>query len=333
MKPTIICLTPIRNEAWILDNFLKSASLWADLIIIADQMSTDGSREIALKYPKVKLIDNNSAAFNEPERQKLLINEARKIEGQRLIITLDADEMFSPEIFHSAEWENVLNAAPGTIIKFQWANLLPGFKKMWYGYYFPWGYMDDGTAHNETNKIHSGRIPLPEGHPEIEIRDFKVMHFQYTNWERMESKHRWYQCYEKITFPEKSAVEIYRQYHHMLAIPKESIISVPQEWIDEYKKLQIDISMNYPDFFDWFEEQIVNMIERYGAAPFKKLRIWDINWVEKAKQYEKEHPEKYKDPRSLKDKFIQYWLLKTQNKLDKRNFRRVDHFLQKVLKY
>ncbi len=333
MKPTIICLTPVRNEAWILDNFLKTASLWADVIIIADQMSTDGSREIALKYPKVKLIDNNSAAFNEPERQKLLINEARKIEGQRLIITLDADEIFSPEIFHSVEWRNVLNAAPGTIIKFQWANLLPGFKKMWYGYYFPWGYMDDGAEHNETNKIHTGRIPLPEGHPVIEIQDFKVMHFQYTNWERMESKHRWYQCYERIMFPEKSAVEIFREYHHMLAIPKKNIIPVPQDWIDEYKKSQIDITVNYPDFFDWFEEQIVNFIEKYGVATFKKIRIWDINWVDKAKFYGKEHPEKYKDPRSLKDKFIQYWLLKTQNKQDKRNFRRIDHFLKKVLKY
>ena len=61
----IICLTPVRNEAWILDKFLQCTSLWADYIILADQMSTDGSREIALKYPKVILVDNNSATFNE----------------------------------------------------------------------------------------------------------------------------------------------------------------------------------------------------------------------------------------------------------------------------
>ena len=177
MKPTIICLTPVKNEAWILDIFLKSTSLWADYIIIADQMSTDGSREIALKYPKVKLIDNESPIYNEPERQKLLINEARKIEGQRLLITLDADEMFSPEIFTSVEWENVLKSPSGTIIKFQWANFLPDFKRMWYGYYFPWGYMDDGAEHTSNNKIHSGRIPLPDNHPVVEINDFKVIHF------------------------------------------------------------------------------------------------------------------------------------------------------------
>lgn len=41
-KPIINYLTPVRNEVWILDRFLKAASFWADHIIIADQMSTDG---------------------------------------------------------------------------------------------------------------------------------------------------------------------------------------------------------------------------------------------------------------------------------------------------
>ena len=59
-RPTIIVITPVRNEAWVLRAFLEATSLWADYIIIADQMSTDGSREIAKKYPKVVLIDNDN---------------------------------------------------------------------------------------------------------------------------------------------------------------------------------------------------------------------------------------------------------------------------------
>ena len=35
----IICLTPVKNEGWILERFLKCTSLWADYIIIADQSS------------------------------------------------------------------------------------------------------------------------------------------------------------------------------------------------------------------------------------------------------------------------------------------------------
>ena len=55
-----IVMTPVRNEAWVLRAFLETTSLWADYIIIADQMSTDGSREIAKSYEKVILIDNKN---------------------------------------------------------------------------------------------------------------------------------------------------------------------------------------------------------------------------------------------------------------------------------
>jgi glycosyltransferase involved in cell wall biosynthesis len=79
--PSIICLTPVKNEAWILDRFLRCASLWADYIIIADQGSTDSSREIALRYPKVVLIDNLSLEFSEVQRQQLLLDAARQIDG------------------------------------------------------------------------------------------------------------------------------------------------------------------------------------------------------------------------------------------------------------
>ena len=77
LKPTVICLTPVKNEAWILERFLRCASLWADYIIIADQGSDDGSVEIATRFPKVILVENPSSIFNEPERQKLLLEAAR----------------------------------------------------------------------------------------------------------------------------------------------------------------------------------------------------------------------------------------------------------------
>ena len=67
-QPKIICLTPVRNEAWILKAFLSATSLWADIIIIADQMSTDGSREIARQFPKVKLLENNRSDIQKPVR-------------------------------------------------------------------------------------------------------------------------------------------------------------------------------------------------------------------------------------------------------------------------
>ena len=147
-KVSIVCLTPVKNEAWILDRFLQCASLWADHIIIADQQSNDGSREIASKYSKVILVNNPSPTFNEPERQKLLINEARKIPGSRLLITLDADEILTANFKDSPEWQTILQAPIGTVINFQWVNLCPDMKNCWIpNRDFAWGFIDDNSEH------------------------------------------------------------------------------------------------------------------------------------------------------------------------------------------
>ena len=66
MKRKIIVLMPVKNEAWILPLSLQAASVWADMIILSDQGSTDGSKEIARRFPKVHLIENDSLGeFNE----------------------------------------------------------------------------------------------------------------------------------------------------------------------------------------------------------------------------------------------------------------------------
>lgn len=330
MKPTVICLTPVRNEAWVLDRFLKAASLWADYIIIADQMSTDGSREIAKKYSKVILIDNNTEEFNEPERQKLLINEARKIEGPRLLITLDADEMFTPNVLTSIEWQDMLHAEPGTVFKFQWANFAPDLKHFWYGYYFSWGYMDDGYEHNYNNKLHNYRIPFPIDAKSIEIKEIKVIHFQFTDWNRMLSKHRWYQCLEVINYPKKSAVDIYRQYHHMDVINKNDVYVIPNEWIDEYENIGINILQIIKEDKIWYDEQTIKLFSRYGLEKFKKIDIWDVNWRKKKNLWGFDSSLNYRNPQSLKNKVLIFWLKFSQNKLNKKTFRRLDRIITKL---
>ncbi len=332
-KVTVICLIPTRNNASLLPRCLQSASLWADHIIVCDQMSTDSSREIALSFPKVKLIDNPSEEYNESVRQKLLINEARKIEGQRLFIALDADEIFTPNILYSSEWKTILNSKPGTIFKFQWANFGPNLSYMWLGYHFPWGYMDDGYEHEENKVIHSGRIPIPAGHDFITINQIKVIHFQFSNWNKMLVKHCYYQCLEKTLYPKKSSVDIFRTYHHMYAITDSQKDPIPNDWIKEYDRLGIDITSVYHETKDWFDVQVLKLIKKHGANKFKKLNIWSINWAEKAYLLGYKNTDFLQDPRSKFDKFIQNWLMKTQNKLHIRKYRRIDKLIKLILKY
>lgn len=333
MRPTIICLTPVRNEAWVLDRFLKAASLWADYIIIADQMSTDGSREIARSFPKVILIDNNSEDFNEPERQKLLISEARKIEGQRLLIALDADEMFTPNFLYSDDWRKLINSNPGTVFRFQWANLAPNLEYFWLGHYFSWGYMDDGYEHNYNFPLHNYRIPLPENSLYVEINEIKVIHFQFTDWERMKSKQRWYQCLEIINNPNKSAVEIYRQYHYMNVINKADMLIFPNEWVVEYLKYDINILEIKRDTKVWYDEQVLRLFNIFGVNRFRKIDIWDVDWVRIGRLWNYDGCILFTNPQTVFDKLIISWLKVSQSRINIRFFRRIDRAIKYLFKF
>ena len=332
-KVKVICLTPVRNEAWILDKFLRCTSLWADHIIIADQMSTDGSREIAKKFSKVTLINNASNTFNEPERQKLLIDEARRISGRLLLVTLDADEIFTPNVLSSPEWKTILASPPGSIFKFQWANLQPDMRSMWLAGHFAWGYMDDGFEHSSQSKIHTGRIPLPSSHNVIVLNQIKVIHFQYTSWIRMQSKHRWYQCFEKVNVFNRSELDLFRTYHHMYGLSQSQTKAIPLDWIQGYNDLGIDITSIIVESRNYFDEQVLALLEHHGAHTFKKLSIWDLDWVEKAKVYGRTNLDVYKDPRTRWDRYIHRYLVKTQPKCNKLIFRLIDLFIKSVFRY
>jgi Glycosyl transferase family 2 len=311
-KTSIICLTPIKNESWILDRFLQCASVWADYIIVADQLSVDNSREIACRYPKVILIENNSASFNEPERQKLLIEAARKIPGKRLLIALDADEVLSANFLTSPEWQTVISAKPGTVINFQWANLRPDCKSYWNSSYHSLGFMDDGSQHL-GKLIHSPRLPIPENAPVIILNDVRVLHYQYTDWERMKSKHRWYQCFERVNRPNRRAIDIYRQYHHMYAIPQHDILPLPERWISSYIEQGIDMTSVMRDELFWWDQQVLELFEKYDAHSFKREAIWDVDWSALAARQKRDGESyTYADPRNRFEKYIHGWLKKTQ---------------------
>ena len=321
----VVCITPIKNESWILDRFLESVSLWADHIIIADQNSTDNSREIALQYSKVILIENNAEEFNEPERQKLLIDKAREIKGKRVIIALDADEMLTSNFLTSPEWQTIINSPEGTIFEFEWVNILPDMKHCWLVGGRQFGYVDDGFKHQGI-QIHSPRIPINQNSSVIKLTEIKILHYQYTNWERMESKHRWYQCWERVNNPSKSAIDIYRQYHHMYSIPKQEILPIDIEWIKGYQEKGFDITSHLSNSIYWWDIEILKLLVEYGCEKFRRENIWYVDWNNMYKKYLSRYGEEenkkldirvgkqlcLNDPRNKLEKIIHVWLQQSQ---------------------
>ena len=315
-RPQVICLTPVRNEAWVLERFLHCASMWADRIIVADQGSDDGSRAIAQRFPKVELIDNTARHFNELDRQKLLIAAARQIPGTKLLIALDADEILTATVFSSAEWRMVLGAMPGTIINFQLPNILPD-RRTYYTYprEFTFGFMDDGTPHDGP-QIHSPRLPRPEERPRISLREIKVMHLARMDDRRFRSRIRWYQCWEMLQGQQVadgrwgSLAQLYRDYHREYFVADRLVRPLPQHWITGYG---IDL-LSVPDreYYRW-DKEILDYFATYGTARFSKLSIWDVDWDAMFRRvHGRPSPISLRDPRSWFERRVHAWLEGTQ---------------------
>ena len=300
-RPKIICLTPVKNESWILDRFLKCASLWADYIIISDQMSTDGSDEIAKRFEKVRFIRNNyQGEFNELQMRSILIDEARKIEAPRILISLDADEALSADAINSDDWKKILQAKPGSAFKIQLINILPNGNSAWKASYLPRIFVDDGTAYS-SEKIHTNNIPLNPG-SEIEfLKEIKLLHYQFADWARMQSKHRWYMCWEVINRPNRRYTEIYRQYHHMYAVPFYNKMNLKKSWLSGYEDSGIDMKkISVQSSYRW-DDEVLNYFKTYGTKKFSGIMIWDRNWGND-----------FKDPRGSNYKRLHSYLQFTQ---------------------
>ena len=273
----IYCLTPIKNEAWILNNFLSAASIWADKIIIADQLSTDDSIGIAKSFKKVHIIDNRDLHFSEDTRQRLLINEARKNAEDKILIALDADEFLTPNFFSESILDKLRKAPKGTIIKAKYVNICPDLKHYWeLDWYSIIGVVDDGVSQHNGKKIHSPRLPVGQSEKEIILEGVKVMHFEYVDWERMKSKHRWYQCWEKLNNPKKNPIQIYRQYHHMYLIKKYKYKVIPDEWMNKYKEAGIDLTNFIKEKIYWWDFEVVNLFHKYGINKFLECDVFDL---------------------------------------------------------
>ena len=309
-----LCLTPTRNERWIIAPFLAAARRWATRVIIADQGSTDGTREFLESAHGVEVLRNPSVHYDEAGRQRLLLGAARRVEGPRFLLGLDADEALSANSAGSADWARIAAAAPGTVVRLRWVNLLPGLREAWIPPgHTAFGFIDDGSPH-EGRAIHSPRVPCPAGAPVLDLNEIVVLHFQYTAWERMRSKQRWYQAWELLNGGRP--LETYRRYHHMHGgWPREEIVPVDPAWLAGFADLGADFDRLQPESIPWWDRELVELLARHGPGRFRRLAIWDRDWNAVARALGDKSPA-LDDPRGALERSVHRLLALTQSRRD-----------------
>ncbi len=273
----IITLLPTKNEDWILESFLKNASIFSDHIIIADQMSNDGSREIIKKFHKVVLIDNKESGHSNKVRWQLL-DAARDFDGENMVFCLDADEFILP-IFFQNELPHLLGKlSPGFLFEFNWVQLWKSLFRYrcdgaWQKSYKPIAFWDDRKMDYKREFVindHTTRVPGP-GTGMVREEMFPLLHLQFVPWERAQIKQAWYRCVELIK-GDRSPQRINNTYSITLDVPDTHLTPVPQRWLE---------GIELPKHLDalpptWHLQQILDWFDQYGIGFFEPLQIWHV---------------------------------------------------------
>jgi len=329
--PKIVVITPVRNEAWVLDAFLTCTSSWADYIIMADQHSTDSSREIASKYEKVILVDNDSEEMNQAAVRKLLFSEVDKIAGDKIVMALDADEFLSVGFEKTNGWNRILNSKPNEIFCFKWLNLFGDYK-----HFVPnTGYMEWGChfsedisiaeeyCHCENRAVHEMRIPcLPTSRASyIQVEDIKFVHLARLNLVRQKNKEDFYQVSSVAKLQKRmSAVTLYRNYNH-----PDSIVESLQHEISLCSKGNlIDVCplVRLDDIGQYYIDEMISIFNREGVDKFLKLDIWDNAYLKKT-GYNPKIPLKYR--------LLHSYLRKTQQHSSNKFVKLLDKMLKFII--
>jgi hypothetical protein len=310
-RPTVVCITPVRNEAWTMERFLRCAEIWADHIVIADQDSSDATRSMADSSTKTVVVPNPTVGYDEGEYHRVLLSAARAVPGPRVIIAVDADEALSANVQGSAAWEKAIRSPPGTVLTAEWVNYLPGTENVWVPKSgVPIGLVDDGRQHN-PGSFHVDRIAVNSSDRQVTIDPVKLLHFQYLDWRRMKSKQRRYQCAEAIANPTKRPIQFYRQYHRMDSVPKAEVRPAHPGWLSGFKELGIDVTAVESERVFASDREVLAMLREYGMERFGRLDIWDGDWLNHVQAETSLH---LADPRTSIDRLIHRWLAYTQRR-------------------
>ncbi len=323
-KPLLIVLTPVFNEAWILPAFLRATSLWADYIIIADQMSTDGSRDLYPQFEKVIVVDNPRKEMHQAATRRLLFAAAKKIPGDKIVFALDADEFLSGDFVHTESWRTILNSQPGDMFCFRWMNLAADMNhySTWQPYCWA-AHVEKGLFDGEfpDNFIHEWRIPWPKHvNQEYTFDDISFLHFARVNTVRQRNKERFYQVSQSAPMPSYSGIAFHRSYHQKRV---EKSYVLPADAFAFYKAHNLDVTsmLNLQDEGKHYTESVIKNFAKKGICFFRKLDIWDDEFLLR------NHLD---DPRRPIDKLIHWYLRKTVKISDTFFIRAIDYLLKRV---
>lgn len=280
MSAPIVVVAQIKNEERSLPRFLQTCETFADKIILLDQSSTDRSIEIAASYPRVSVFNNPDRHLNEANTIARMYEIARdEVQGPKVILRLDADEVLSANATQTAEWQTLRTAAPGTVIRFPRIEIFD-FGECYAGATIDRGYVDDGRQFSVA-KIHAKSTPIASGLPTLTCHRIAILHYSGLRRALGEAKMRYYCMLDNIyaTRPVFERRILYRRGHILDIIRATSKpVTFDEQWITGYEAKGIDMTSVLDDHATWHDEACMDLMIEHGCERFFLDPIWYHPW-------------------------------------------------------
>jgi hypothetical protein len=279
----IIALVPVRNEAWVLEHSLACLSGFCDVVIVNDQMSTDATREICRRFPKVVLLESKPAdtvARLPRQARTQLLEAARNYDGHNLLWCTDADELVPPSLARGFFTRSAGQLAPGRAIEcldYTLWNSLTRYRQDLSHYGPRWkavAFVDDRAVRfprANGRLLDEPRIPVDEGPAAVKAENLPILHLQWAVWNRNQMKQAWYRCVELIN-GRLTAVELNALYQGTLPIWYVHTEPLPDAWLSEVTLPPASVDLEP----SWHEQEILAWFESRGVEFFERLEIWHV---------------------------------------------------------
>ena len=276
----VIALLPVKNEAWVIEHTLASLSGFCDVILVNDQQSTDGTREIAARFPKAVWIESPESKVCEQARWQLW-DVAREYDGTNLVWCTDADELVSPKLVRRFLDERRAELTGGTVIDTLYCHFWnsperyrTGLGGAYAPHLKPVAIVDDRRANYDRSRalpLHEDRVPIAAGARRLKAEHVPVMHLQWLLPNRSQMRQAWYRCREWMQGG-RTAAAINEQYAHTLPERYVPTSPVPHEWLDDVTLPDTAVDAQP----SWHETDILRWFDELGVAFFEPIEIWEV---------------------------------------------------------
>ena len=279
-RPRVVVLAPLHNDAWILRRFLEVTSVFADRIVLANSGAAYGSLTICEEFEKVEVVDDPSEEYDEGARQELLIRTARELVPlPRILIALDTDEILAANAMATRGWQAMMGARPGTVLFFEKPELYISTASCARGVSnFAGGFVDDGVSELRPQRIHSPRLPLPDGAPHMTLGDIKFLHYALVRPEAQKAEARMYAALENV-LGTKTLYQRRRAYWSRGVLrPPGPIEPSPREWFTAWESRGIDMTSIRDLQPYWQDVATLDLLLEYGPRRFWFDDLWEKDW-------------------------------------------------------